>query len=127
MGCFLNRQAVCDYIVSSFLKNEQPQRDIAIVCSGKEGNIGIEDLVFAGLCVDTLKSQIGIKLTDAAKIACLLYEHYSTDILKMLFDCEHGRYLASIGLAEDLEFCAQIDVTNVVPIGRKGKIVRESL
>jgi 2-phosphosulfolactate phosphatase len=132
MGSFLNRQAVCDYIVSSLLRNERTQRDIAIVCSGKEGNIGIEDLVFAGLCIDTLKSQMAchrakrmnVELTDAAKIACLLYEHYSTNILRMLFDCEHGRYLASIGLAEDLELCAQIDVTNVIPIGHEGKLVR---
>jgi phosphosulfolactate phosphohydrolase-like enzyme len=41
----------------------------------------------------------------------------------MLFDCEHGRYLASIGLAEDLEFCAQMDVTNVIPISHEGKLV----
>ena len=127
MGSFLNRQAVCDYIVSFLLRNERvsaSQRDIAIVCSGKQGNIGVEDLVFAGLCVDTLKSQMDAELTDAAKIACLLYEHYSTDILGMLFDCEHGRYLASIGLAEDLEFCAQMDMTDVIPIGREGKFVR---
>ena len=126
MGSFLNRQAVCDYIVSSILRNERvyaSQQDIAIVCSGKQGNIGIEDLVFAGLCVNTLKSKTDAELTDAAKIACLIYEHYSADILGMLFDCEHGRYLASIGLAEDLEFCAQIDVTNVIPIGREGKLV----
>ena len=145
MGSFLNRRAVCNYIVSSLARNEQ---DIAIVCSGKQGNIGIEDLVFAGLCVDTLKSQMACpralhevyprakrrvrgqatrrdaELTDAAKIACLLYEHYSTNILGMLFDCEHGRYLASIGLAEDLEFCAQIDVTDVIPIGCEGRLVK---
>jgi len=120
MGCFLNKQGVCDYLVQSKLWTSQ--RDIAIVCAGKEGNVGIEDLVFAGLCVYTLKAKIDVELTDAAKIACLLYEYYSTDILRMLFDCEHGRYLASIGLAEDLEFCAQIDVTNVIPIGREGKL-----
>lgn len=131
MGSFLNRQAVCDYIRD---RSEQstPQRDIAIVCSGKQGNIGIEDLVFAGLCVDTLKSQMtrprtkrrDVNLTDAAKITCLLYEHYSADILRMMFESEHGQYLASIGFAEDLEFCAQIDVTNVIPISHKGKLIR---
>ncbi|MBC8230416.1 2-phosphosulfolactate phosphatase [bacterium] len=123
MGSFLNRRAVCDHLVQS-ISTPTPKRNIVIVCSGKEGNIGIEDLVFAGLCVDTLKSRIDVELTDAAKIARLIYEHYSTDILGMLFDCEHGKYLASIGLAEDLEFCAQMDVTDVVPIGCEGKLVK---
>ena len=123
MGSFSNRRAVCDYLIQS-ISTPISKRNIVIMCSGKEGNIGIEDLVFAGLCVNNLKSQMDLELTDSAKIACLLYEHYSMDILGMLFDCEHGRYLDSIGLAEDLEFCAQMDVTDVIPIGHEGKLVR---
>jgi len=126
MGSFLNRRVVCDYLVQS-ISTPISKRNIVIMCSGKEGNIGMEDLVFAGLCVNNLKSQMDLELTDAAKIACLLYEHSSTDILGMLFDCEHGRYLDSIGLSEDLEFCAQMDVTNVIPISREGKLVRGGL
>jgi 2-phosphosulfolactate phosphatase len=125
MGSFLNQKAVCDYLAQTTLRSmPTSQREIVILCSGKQGNIGIEDLVFAGSCVEILKSQMNVELTDAAKISCLIYEHYSADVLGMLFDCEHGQYLASIGLAEDLEFCAQMDVTNVIPIGSKGKLVR---
>ena len=116
VGSFLNARAVCGYLA-------QDKRDLVIVCSGKQGQIGIEDVVFAGLCVEILRPQV--KLTDAAQVARVLYEHYRADILGMLKNCEHGQYLASIGLDADLEFCAQSDITGVIPISRDGRIERK--
>jgi 2-phosphosulfolactate phosphatase len=34
----------------------------------------------------------------------------------------HGRYLMGIGLGGDLEYCAQIDITDIVPIYRDGRV-----
>ena len=115
VGSFLNGGVLCDYLAEA-------QRDVVIVCSGKQGNICIEDMVFAGLCVSRLKSNP--MLTDATMIAHLLYERYQGNIPKMLRSCEHGKFLSSIGLAADLDFCAQIDVVDTVPVSRKGKIVK---
>ncbi len=115
VGSFLNSGVLCDYLADA-------KRDIIIVCSGKQGSICIEDMVFAGLCVSRLKPRT--MPTDATMIASLLYEHYRGNIPKMLRSCEHGAFLASIGLAADLDFCAQLDVVETIPISRGGKIVR---
>jgi len=115
VGSFLNSGILCKYLA-------QAKRDIIIVCSGKQGNVCIEDLVFAGLCATRLKPHT--TLTDATMIASLLYEHYRGNTPEMLRSCEHGRFLASIGLATDLDCCAQLDVVDTIPVSRGGKIVK---
>jgi len=115
VGSFLNGGILCDYLAEA-------QRDIVIVCSGKQGNICIEDMTFAGLCVSRLRPNA--IFTDATVIANLLYERYGGDIPEMLRSCEHGKFLASIGLSADLDFCAQIDVADAIPVSRGRKIVK---
>lgn len=115
IGCFLNLTSVCQYLLKL-------EKDILIVCSGKEGKFGMEDAVFAGACVSKLSQFADINKTDAAVAVEMLYQVYRTDILEMLRNAEHGRYLISIGLEDDLSLCAQIDIANIVPIYKDGKI-----
>lgn len=115
IGCFLNLTSACQYLLKL-------EKDILIVCSGKEGKFGMEDSVFAGACVSKLSQFTDINKTDAAVAVEMLYQACRTDILKMLRNAEHGKYLISIGLEDDLALCAQIDITNVVPICKDGKI-----
>jgi phosphosulfolactate phosphohydrolase-like enzyme len=42
-------------------------------------------------------------------------------MLTALLDSDGGRTLQAIGEAEDIPFCAQLDVTDTVPILRDGK------
>jgi 2-phosphosulfolactate phosphatase len=79
----------------------------------------MEDTVFAGACVEALKDA---DLTDAAEAARILYREHRHNLLGMLGNCYHGRYLAGIGLAADIEFCAQINLVDIVPIQIDGQI-----
>ncbi|GAB6158061.1 2-phosphosulfolactate phosphatase family protein [Desulfotomaculum varum] len=61
-------------------------------------------------------------LTDAAVAALRLAEYYGANPLQALYDSLHGQKLVQLGLAADLAYCAQVDLLEVVPVYRQGKI-----
>lgn len=113
VGSFLNLRAVVDRLA-------RVEGELIIACSGREGGFCTEDTVFAGACVAALGET---QLTDAAETAKILYQTHCDDLLGMLRHCYHGRSLAGIGLGEDLEFCAQIDLVDIVPYLIDGRII----
>ena len=113
IGSFLNLRAVINQLTNV-------EGELVLACSGREGGFCTEDTVFAGACVAALE---GTQLTDAAETAKLLYQTHRDDLLGMLRNCYHGRHLTNIGLGEDLEFCAQMDLVDVVPHLVDGRII----
>ena len=111
VGCFLNASAAARYAQAS-------GRDVTILCSGKLGAAALEDLACAGLLVEKLQSFEGaspVKLTARAEEALAIYGEHRDDLAGMLVECEHGRYLASIGMGRDVPYCAQLDLFDFVP------------
>ncbi|MCJ7788835.1 MAG: 2-phosphosulfolactate phosphatase [Candidatus Atribacteria bacterium] len=117
IASFLNLQATFNYC-SKF------QGDILLACAGKEGYFSLEDTVCAGMLINSLKDIYSdtCQEVDANLTAQVLYKKFGNNILEMLRKSQHGRYLESIGLRKDLEFCAQLDIFNIVPIFRDGLI-----
>ena len=112
VGSFLNLRAIVNRLA-------QVEGELVLACSGREGGFCTEDTVFAGACVAALRAT---QMTDAAETAKILYQTHHDDLPRMLKNCYHGQRLASIGLGEDLEFCAQIDIVDVVPYLVDGRI-----
>ncbi len=109
LGCFRNLTAVVNRI-------RDIPTDIYFLGSGKFGQFCLEDMVCAGAMIDLfLSRQKDFKLSDSAVAAQILFKKYQENILKMLEDCEHGKYLISMGFQEDLKFCAETDVRDRVP------------
>lgn len=54
-------------------------------------------------------------LDDSAVAAYRLALYYQQHTLDALYDSLHGQKLAQMGLHNDLNYCAQINITNVVP------------
>jgi 2-phosphosulfolactate phosphatase len=117
IGSFLNLQAVCNYCANY-------KGDISIICAGKEGKFSLEDAACAGMLIDSLKNVLSdtCQESDANLTARLLYKKFGNNILEILQKSQHGRYLESIGLGEDLKFCSQLDFFHIVPIFRDGII-----
>lgn len=119
IASFLNLQATFNYC-SKF------QGDILLACAGKEGYFSLEDTVCAGMLINSLRDIYSTTCTcqevDANLTAQVLYKKFGNNILEMLRKSQHGRYLESIGLRKDLEFCSQLDIFNIVPIFRDGLI-----
>jgi 2-phosphosulfolactate phosphatase len=117
IASFLNLQATFNYC-SNF------QGDILLACAGKEGYFSLEDTVCAGMLINSLRDIYSdtCQEVDANLTAQVLYKKFGNNILEMLRKSQHGRYLESIGLRKDLEFCSQLDIFNIVPIFRDGLI-----
>ena len=100
--------------------------DFIIVCAGREGEFSLEDTVCAGMLINILTSAKGHKghytLTDSSLGASKLYSAYKKDLLKMMHESEHGKYLASIGFEDDLVECSKVDAHNILPILKNGII-----
>jgi 2-phosphosulfolactate phosphatase len=101
--------------------------DILIVCAGRCGRFCLEDVVGSGMLIDRVRSisDRPIECSDAAGAAHKLFTTYRNNLLGMLRGCEWGREIIQKGFGADLEICAQVDVTDIVPVMHKGCLVAE--
>jgi len=101
---------------------------IRVVCAGRQRHFVLEDAVAAGVIatriVEVAQSQgISASLSDGARAAIRLADDYP-DTLSALLDSDGGKTLIAIGEEEDIPYCAEIDVTDTVPILRDGSPMR---
>ena len=119
LGCFRNRRAVADRLVASIGgeagRNAAP--GVAIACAGKEGRLGLEDLLCAGLIVEALEESVsGIRPSDGARAALALAAAIGAPTPDFLATTAAGVALVRIGLEQDLAFCAEVDMSPCVPV-----------
>ena len=103
-------------------------KDLIIACAGRDGHFSIEDTLCGGMLIHLLVEKHGktIKQNDASSLALLLYQTNKDVIRQAIEDGEHGRFLASIGFAEDVSAASAIDSTSVLPVLRDGRLVVEA-
>ena len=99
-------------------------KDLLIFLSGNEGNFSLEDTICGGMLIEliTREKKKSISLTDASYCAQILYQRFQNKLLEAFHLSDHGKGLIQRGFEEDLFFCSQINVTNIVPIFREGVI-----
>jgi len=126
LGCFRNRRALTDRLVASI--GAEPGRHaapgVAIACAGKEGRLGLEDLLCAGLIVEVLEESVpDITPSDGARAALAVAAAIGAPTPDFLSTTAAGVALVRIGLERDLAFCAEVDVSRCVPVLRDGGFV----
>lgn len=116
--CFLNLSAAGRYLAGQ-------GQDTVILCSGREDQFSLEDTVCAGMLTDQISRSRPEPpdLNDAARAARETYRHYAGSLSRMLEESDHGRYLASIGFAEDLAYCSQVDIYDEILVIRDGRVI----
>ena len=126
LGCFRNRRALADRLVAS-IDGEVGRKavpGVAIACAGKEGRLGLEDLLCAGLIVEALEESVpGIRPSDGARAALAVAEAIGVPTPDFLATTAAGVALVRIGLEQDLAFCAEVDVSLCVPVLGDGGFV----
>lgn len=119
IGSFLNLSAIGARL-------RERARDVLIVCAGEKELFCLEDTLCAGAIVKKMMATPEkIFLSDAACMAKILYAHFEKDLYGILSTCEWGQYLTQLGLAEDVRICAQVDVSQLVPVFREGRVFLE--
>src|SRR5436853_19299 len=114
-GAFVNVTAVVQTALRSLDALGDEAGRLLIACAGTRGHFGIEDAACAGLMVHrVLRDDPNAELDDAAEAVRRLYESYGNPV-DAVQAAHHARGLHTLGLGDDVLFCAQLDVTGVVP------------
>jgi 2-phosphosulfolactate phosphatase len=99
--------------------------DLTIVCAGREGSFGLDDAYCAGVLVERILRLATPHLTDAAEAARRL-ERSAPDALELFTRTAAGQNVIRLGLGPDVDFCAQVDVSQAVPrLGRELEMLDE--
>jgi 2-phosphosulfolactate phosphatase len=99
-------------------------KDLLIYPSGDEGNFSFEDTLCGGMLIDLITKKRGkpVFLTDASYSAQILYQRFKDNLVEAFHLSHHGKELINRGFKDDLAYCAQIDMTNIVPELKDGVI-----
>lgn len=115
-GCLLNRTAAARAAVQIASAREL---DIAVVCSAAYGGstFVLEDALGAGAIVDAaLAAAPSLQAGDAARFAGDAFAATRAHLADAVASAYHARELIEAGLAEDVTYCARLDVSDVAPL-----------
>jgi 2-phosphosulfolactate phosphatase len=112
---------VCMAATVSYLNGFEA--DPIVCCAGTEGKFSGEDTLAAGLLISGLVKK-GRECDDASDFARRLVDGAGDDWRRQAENSRHGRYLASIGLGDDLPVCTDLDRFDFVPVTAGETIVK---
>jgi len=117
VGSFFNIEATAERCLTS-------GRDLLIFPSGDEGRSSLEDTVCGGMIIDLIlkKRPQDIVLTDASQAAHILFKRFEGNLVEAFRLSHHGNVLIRLGREDDLPYCAQTNIIDLVPIFRGGVI-----
>jgi len=115
-ACFNNLPAIVKYLVAL-------KKDVEIICAGTNGVFNLEDSICAGKIVSEIQQlKKNLVFSDSALACITLYKFSGKSIANMLSKTEHGKLLIENGFEEDIEVCAKIGTTDVIPYFSAGVI-----
>jgi len=113
----LNFSSVVDFII------QRDFQSIGVVCSGTNGSISFEDSYLGGLFVQKIMEKHTYHLNDGAKISLNLTKCKKSYVM----NSDHAKRLKTLGLKDDLEFCFNMDLFQVVPYSKQSSYTFKNL
>lgn len=107
---FNNLNAVAEKLLSL-------DKDIEILCSGRNNGFSLEDTICAGkLITEIMKVKEDAELSDGAKISYNINKTLGKNLHKVLMESDHGKILSANGFDEDLKYCSKLNSCDIVPL-----------
>jgi 2-phosphosulfolactate phosphatase len=100
--------------------------DPVICCAGRLGKFSLEDTLAAGMVIARL-NRPEAEQDDAAVFARHMVRLAGETWRDWGENSFHGRYLTSIGMGADLDFCLTLDRFEFVPVLEGGRLVRRDM
>lgn len=122
-AAFVNRAAVVKYVL------ERQPKTLWIVGSGWEGSFSLEDTACAGALAHSILQQTNLPLeelagNDEVVAAVALYVKWQDKLLELLHLASHGKRLLRLDCHEDLKYCAQTDILDILPIQQEPGVLK---
>lgn len=89
--------------------------EIAIVCAGNAGKVGLDDVYTAGVLAEYLMAMAELSIDDGTRIA-LTVRRNTGNPLEALSSSAAGQALMHLGLGEDVQYAAGQSTNTTVPI-----------
>ena len=115
VGSFLNLRTVANHL-------RELQIDVVVVCAGWKGQFNLEDTLFAGALVECLQDDFAFE-NDATLASLHLYQAAKSDVFNFLKQSSHVRRLENLGIHEDIQFCLQHNLYEVLPVWRHDRLI----
>lgn len=117
---FINLNAIVEAI-----HNLPDPFPLAILCAGKYNGFALEDVACGGLLIKRIISKFSaeLHLNDAARSAVLIQNECCGNILTLLKECEHGKFLIDIGMGSDISICAADSLLPIAPCLTDGRFI----
>ncbi|WP_441001117.1 2-phosphosulfolactate phosphatase [Fodinibius sp. SL11] len=117
VGSFLNLKAIVEYL------QKLDDEEVLLVCAGWRGRLSLEDILCAGnIIYDLCGGNLPIEARDGAKVAFGLYEKFGDDIENSIKSSNYAIRLKDIVSVDDLEYCCQRSITDILPALNEGII-----
>jgi len=119
IGAFLNAKAIAE---TSLEIAEKEKSGISLVLSGKEGRFSLEDFLCAGAIAESFPTR-RVELSDAVVATLRSFKGAHLSLKKAIQQGSHAKYLEKKGFENDVEFCSKMNVFNIVPFLKEGRII----
>jgi 2-phosphosulfolactate phosphatase len=117
IGAYLNLTALCRWL-------EEQNRKVIIVCAGWKMRFSLEDALFAGaVAARLLESGKFTTSCDAVHAATDLWKMAKGDLSGYIDKAAQRSRLRDKGLDDCIGYCHTMDVTEIIPVLRNGKLV----
>jgi 2-phosphosulfolactate phosphatase len=117
IASFLNNKAVANYLI-------EQNRDVIIFCAGWKNKFNIEDTVYSGCLVESLlESGLFETNCDSAFTAVDMWKHWKNNLRELIDKSAQRFRLQEKGLDDCIDFCLQLDETDIVPVFKNDVIV----
>lgn len=117
-GSFTNLDSVCTHLIKKGLP-------VILACAAWKDRINIEDPLFAGAVIRSVKDHFSINC-DTSRIAETLYMEAQPDLFGYMKaqNASHYQRLSGYGFEKDIRYCLEPNTTNVLPLYKDGKLVQ---
>jgi 2-phosphosulfolactate phosphatase len=118
IGAFLNAQALAQKAVEI---SSREGIGLSFVLAGEKNCFSLEDFLCAGAITERF-ARNAVELSDKATAALLAFKGARKNLLETVQKSRHGQDLISAGFRKDIEFACQLDVYDLVPFYKNGKV-----
>ena len=124
-AAFINRNTVAKYLL------EHRPENVWIVGSGWEGSFSLEDTACAGAIAHSIMQQSNLSANDIAGndeviSAIALYTQWQDNLVELFHYASHGKRLLNLAGNEDIKYCAQTDILDVLPMQQEPGVLKSS-
>lgn len=117
-GSFPNLDAVCRYLIRS-------GKNVMLACAGWKDRYNLEDTLFAGAVVESVREHFTIHC-DSSLTAAMLYRSQGHRLHEFAPSITHyHRLVDRFGFIEDIRYCLTPNVANIVPVYKEESLLIE--